>query len=70
MEYLNENLSLGKEYYFNCKLKFEGEYLFQEKWDGKFYDHNGNILFQLNNGNAIIEENYYKLKIFISENLI
>ena len=61
----------GKEYYRNGKLFFEGEYLFAQKWNGKIYDYNGNVLFELNNGNGIIENEKYdeKIRIFIGENL-
>ena len=37
-EYLNgERNGKGKEYYYNGKLKFEGEYLYSHKLNGKFY---------------------------------
>ena len=45
MEYLNENLMVGKEYYLNGKLKYEGEYLKVKKWNGISYDMDGNILY-------------------------
>ena len=35
----------------------------------KFYVYNENILYELNNGNAIIGENIDTIKIFIGENL-
>ena len=35
----------GKEYYFNNKLKFEGEYLKGKRWDEEGYDEKGNIEF-------------------------
>ena len=28
----------GKEFFENGKLKYEGEYLFKQKWTGTFYD--------------------------------
>ena len=60
----------GKEYYKNCKLYFEGEYLFAKKWNGKIYDYNGNVLFELNNGNGIIEDKYNnRITIFIGQSL-
>ena len=40
----------------NNKLKYEGEYLYDKKWSGKGYDDNGNIIYELNNGNGTIEE--------------
>ena len=42
-----------KKYYNSGELKFEGEYLFDKKWNGKGYDKNGNIIYELNNGNGI-----------------
>ena len=65
-EYFNNYRIRGKEYYKNGKLKFEGEYLFQEKLDGKLYDYDGNIIYELINGNGIIEDNDYYNKINIS----
>ena len=64
-EYLNNYRIKGKEYYKNGKLKFKGDYLFKDKWNGKIYDNAGNMLFELNNGNGIIEDKYDKIKIFI-----
>ena len=46
----------GKEYFFNGKLKFEGEYLNNKKWNGKGYDENGNITYELINGNGKVYE--------------
>ena len=38
----------GKEYYNNCKLKFEGEYLKGKRWNGKGkeYDKDGKLKFE------------------------
>ena len=36
-----------KEYYNNGKLKFEGECLNNKKWNGKGYDEEGNIIYEL-----------------------
>ena len=47
---LNNYKKKGKEY-LKGKLEFEGEYLFNKKWNGKGYDENGNILYELINGN-------------------
>ena len=41
----------GKQYV-NGKLEFEGEYLFDKKWNGKGYDVHGNIIYELINGNG------------------
>ena len=68
-EYLKNYRYKGKEYYQNGKLKFEGEYLFAEKWNGKEFDYNGNVVFELINGNAIIEDKYDKIKLYIGDNL-
>ena len=34
----------GKNYYDNGKLEYEGEYLFNKKWNGKVYDIKENIV--------------------------
>ena len=52
IEYLNEYLSFVKEYYLNSKLLFEGEHLYGKKWNGIFYDIDGNITFEIRNGNG------------------
>ena len=61
-EYLNgERNGNGKKYYTNTQLEFEGEYKNGEKWDGKGYDINGNIVFELKQGNGFIQnEGEYK----------
>ena len=45
-----------KEYYYFHRLKFEGEYLNNKRWNGKGYDENGNIIYELNNGSGKIIE--------------
>jgi len=47
---------LGKEYDCNDKMIFEGEYLFNKKWNGKGYDDNNNIIYELINGNGKAKE--------------
>ena len=42
--------------YINGKLEFEGEYLNNKKWNGKGYDENGNIMYELFNGNGKVKE--------------
>ena len=42
----------GKEYYDNGALEFEGEYLNGIRWNGKGYNINGIIDFQIKNGNS------------------
>ena len=48
----------GKEYYKNGKLKFEGTYLNGNKWNGKGYDVNSKLVYELENGNGIVKEYY------------
>ena len=58
-EYLYNHKRKGKEY-INKKLEYEGEYLFDKKWNGKGYDGNGNILYELKDGNGKVKEyDYY-----------
>ena len=49
--YLYDHKLKGKEY-INGRLEYEGEYLFNKKWNGKGYDENGNIIYELKNGNG------------------
>ena len=37
-------------------MEFEGEYLYDHKWNGKGYDKNGNIIYELINGNGKVKE--------------
>ena len=58
-EYSNgEKIGKGKEYYQNGKLRFEGEYLNGKKWNGKVYDSNGNLAFEIKDGNGKGKEYY------------
>ena len=59
----------GKEYYKNGKLKYEGEYLFKDKLNGKLYDYDGNVIFEYNNGkgNGTLEIDDKKIALFRSE---
>ena len=45
----------GKEYY-KGKLEFEGRYIYNNKYNGKGYDENGNIIYELINGNGRVKE--------------
>ena len=55
-EYLNgERNGKGKEYD-DGKLRFEGEYLNGKIWNGKGYNANGNIEFEINDGKGYIKE--------------
>ena len=59
-EYLNDiKEGLGKQYYSNGKLKFEGEYKSGKKWNGKGYDLDGNVVYELKNGKGYFKK--YKL---------
>jgi len=51
-EYLNgKRNGKGKEYYNIGRIKYEGEYKNGKIWNGKGYNINGNIEFEINNGN-------------------
>ena len=39
-------------------MEYEGEYLYEEKWNGKGYDEYGNIIYELKNGNGKSKEYY------------
>ena len=54
-EYLYNIVLMGKEY-INGKLEFEGDYLYEHKWNGKGYDENGNVIYELINGNGKVKE--------------
>ena len=54
-EYLNgKRHGKGKEYNSKGKLKYEGDYLFDKKWNGKEYDKNNMIINILNKGTGKI----------------
>ena len=48
----------GKEYYYNGKFFFEGDYLNNNKWNGKGYDMNNNIAYEIKNGKGYIKLYY------------
>ena len=54
-EYLNGYQRRGKEYNEGI-LEYEGDYLYDRKWNGKGYDKNGNIIYELINGNGKVLE--------------
>ena len=54
-EYLFNHRRRGKEYHDGI-LIYEGEYLFDRKWDGKIYDKNKKVIYEINNGNGKIIE--------------
>ena len=54
-EYLNgKRNGKGKEYG-PVFLMYEGEYLCGKKWNGKGYDREGNLIYELKNGNGYIK---------------
>ncbi len=56
-EYLNGiKNGKGKEYYRNGNLKFEGEYLNGKIWNGKGYNIDGILDFEIKNGEGYIKE--------------
>ena len=50
------NEGKGKEYYYNGRLRFEGEYLNGKRWNGKYYNINGNIDYELKYGRGNCKE--------------
>ena len=77
-EYLNgKRNGKGKEYHiYHRQLMYEGEYLCGKKWNGKGYDEEGNLIYELKNGkgyvkNIIIMMIIMKifLKYFVRENI-
>ena len=62
-DYLNgKRNGTGKEYYKSIVL-FEGEYLNGKKWNGKGYSKNGNLLYELKDGNGFVKEYDIKSEI-------
>ena len=53
-EYLYGKRLKGKEYV-NERLEYEGEYIIN-KYNGKGYDEDGNIIYELINGNGKVKE--------------
>ena len=45
-------------------MEYEGEYLYYKKYNGKGYDENGNIIYQIINGNGKIKEYYNNELLF------
>ena len=44
------------KYYINERLKYDGEYLFDNKYNGKGYDEYGNKIYELRNGTGKVKE--------------
>ena len=51
----------------NGKLEYEGEYLFDNKWNGKGYDEKGSLIYELKKGNGNVKEYELTLGILIYE---
>ena len=56
-EYLYNYKIKGRQY-IKGKLEYEGEFLYNLKYNGKGYDENGNIIYELINGNGKVKEYY------------
>ena len=54
-ELFNDYLIKGKEY-IKGNLEYEGKYLYNRKFHGKGYDKNGDIIFDLKDGNGKVKE--------------
>ena len=63
-EYLYGSKRFGNMY-MNDRLEFKGEFLFDKKFNGKGFDENGKVIYELNKGTGNIKEyDYYKIKGF------
>ena len=60
-EYINgERNGKGREYdFYDGKIIFKGEYLNGKRWNGKGYDAENNIVYELINGKGFIKEYHY-----------
>ena len=47
---------IRKEYYLNGKVEFEGEYLYDTKWNGKGYNKKGKLIYELKDGEGKVRE--------------
>ena len=64
-EYLNGEINgKVKEYYDNGNLKFEGEYFNGKKWNGKGYNKDGLMEFEIKKGKGYIKEYNYDAIFF------
>ena len=76
-EYYDDQLIFEGEYLFGKRKKgieyvkgikeYEGEYLLNKKWNGVGYDENGNISYQIKNGNGRVKE-YFPNRNIMYEN--
>ena len=47
------------------KIKFEGEYLYGKRWNGKGFNHEGKEVFEIKNGEGLIKEYNNKGKLIL-----
>ena len=47
---------IGKEYYSDGKIRFEGEFKDGKKWNGIFYNYHGEKEFEIKNGKGEVKE--------------
>ena len=55
------------EYFEGGKLRFFGEYLNDKIWNGKGYNINGELVYEIKNGIGLIEEYDFKGNLIISD---
>ena len=55
--------------YIKGKLEFQGEFAFDKKWEGKGFDENGDIIYELINGSGKVKEYEYNILRFEGEYL-
>ena len=68
-EYLDDlKHGKGKQYYENGKLLFEGEYLNDLKWNGKGYNLNHYLAYELKDGKGKMKEIIYVKNIILLVN--
>ena len=60
-EYLNRERLKSNEYFGNGKLKFEGLNYNGVRWNGEVKDKEGNIVFEIKNGNGIRKAYYFDI---------
>ena len=56
-EYIYKKKIKGK-FYYEGRLEYEGDFLYNRKFNGIGYDKNGNIIYELINGNGKVHEYY------------
>ena len=60
----------GHELYVNVFVKFEGEYLNGERWNGKVYDFSGHEKCEIKNGEKQMEKDNFKKNYLINDDLL